>query len=111
MVGWALTNLMPNMGNSFFLVSVSRQLSKLHSTTKNAIVKPGSKKVHAASRKGLDVAEQLERGGKGAPQLTFPRPLTTVDVVIFAARGDALQGLLVQRGADDSAPCSLAWAR
>jgi len=56
------------------------------------------------------VAEQQERGGKGAPQLTFPRPLTTVDVVIFAVRDDALQVLLVQRGADDGEPFPLAWA-
>jgi len=37
-------------------------------------------------------------------RLDFPRPLTTVDVVIFAIRDDALCVLLVQRGAGDGEP-------
>ena len=38
------------------------------------------------------------------PELDFPRPLTTVDVVIFAIKGDALQVLLVQRAKADNEP-------
>jgi ADP-ribose pyrophosphatase YjhB (NUDIX family) len=56
------------------------------------------------------VAEQQGRGGREAPQPTFPRPLTTVDVVIFAVRDDALHVLLVQRGEGDGEPFPRAWA-
>jgi 8-oxo-dGTP diphosphatase len=60
--------------------------------------------------KGSNMAEQKGKGGEGAPQLSFPRPLTTVDVVIFAIREDALHVLLVQRGADDGEPFPRAFA-
>lgn len=44
-------------------------------------------------------------GDKGmAGGLDFPRPLVTVDVVIFAVRDDALQVLLVQRGSGAGEP-------
>lgn len=36
--------------------------------------------------------------------LDFPRPLATVDIVIFAIRADALQVLLVQRGSGPGEP-------
>jgi ADP-ribose pyrophosphatase YjhB (NUDIX family) len=42
--------------------------------------------------------------------LDFPRPLTTVDVVIFAVRNDALQVLLVRRGTDEDEPFPNSWA-
>jgi hypothetical protein len=51
-----------------------------------------------------------ERKNGEAARLDFPRPLTTVDVVIFAVRDDALCVLLVQRGAGDGEPFPLAWA-
>ena len=46
----------------------------------------------------------------GPPRLDFPRPLTTVDVIIFAIREDELCVLLVQRGAGDGEPFPHAWA-
>jgi ADP-ribose pyrophosphatase YjhB (NUDIX family) len=54
------------------------------------------------------VAEDQKKGAGG--RLDFPRPLTTVDVVIFAVREDSLCALLVQRGAGDGEPFPLAWA-
>jgi ADP-ribose pyrophosphatase YjhB (NUDIX family) len=42
--------------------------------------------------------------------LTFPRPLTTVDVVIFAVKDEALQVLLVQRGTATGEPFPMMWA-
>lgn len=42
--------------------------------------------------------------------LDFPRPLTTVDIVIFAIREDALHVLLVQRPAGLGEPFPNAWA-
>ena len=42
--------------------------------------------------------------------LDFPRPLTTVDVVIFTVRDDALHVLLVQRPDGDDEPFPGAWA-
>jgi ADP-ribose pyrophosphatase YjhB (NUDIX family) len=42
--------------------------------------------------------------GKRGSGLDFPRPLATVDVVIFAIRTDALQVLLVQRGSAEGEP-------
>ncbi len=56
------------------------------------------------------MAEAQGTDAKAARQLTFPRPLTTVDVVIFAIRDDALHVLLVQRGAGDGEPFPNAWA-
>src|SRR6266702_4378889 len=46
----------------------------------------------------------------GAAALDFPRPLTTVDVVIFAVREDALQVLLVHRLAGQNEPFPRFWA-
>jgi len=42
--------------------------------------------------------------------LTFPRPLTTVDVVIFAASADTLQVLLTRRPVGAHEPFPDAWA-
>ena len=42
--------------------------------------------------------------------LDFPRPLTTVDIVIFAIREDALHVLLVQRPQGAGEPFPNAWA-
>jgi ADP-ribose pyrophosphatase YjhB (NUDIX family) len=44
------------------------------------------------------------------PELDFPRPLTTVDVVIFAILQDVLQVLLVQRPKADNEPFPGSWA-
>jgi 8-oxo-dGTP diphosphatase len=56
--------------------------------------------------KGLsNMLEERRREGVTAKKtLDFPRPLATVDVVIFAIRDDALHILLVQRGADEGEP-------
>ncbi|WP_426407758.1 NUDIX hydrolase [Bradyrhizobium ganzhouense] len=51
-------------------------------------------------------AEALGKAG----QLDFPRPLTTVDVVIFAILDDRLGVLLVQRPAGDGEPFPLSLA-
>ena len=61
-------------------------------------------------RRGLDVAEAQGKAGEGAPLLTFPRPLTTVDVVIFAIREDTLHVLLVQRLEGKGEPFPGVWA-
>ena len=45
-----------------------------------------------------------------AGSLDFPRPLATVDVVIFTVSGDALHVLLVQRPATVGEPFPGAWA-
>jgi ADP-ribose pyrophosphatase YjhB (NUDIX family) len=47
---------------------------------------------------------------KGMKQLTFPRPLTTVDLVIFAIGEERLQVLLVRRPADEAEPFPHTWA-
>ncbi|WP_315705612.1 MULTISPECIES: NUDIX hydrolase [unclassified Bradyrhizobium] len=52
---------------------------------------------------------QQERG-RTAAGLDFPRPLTTVDVVIFTIQADALHVLLVQRGQGNSEPFPGGWA-
>lgn len=44
------------------------------------------------------------------PSVDFPRPLVTVDLVIFTVREDALQLLLVQRPDTPGEPFPLAWA-
>lgn len=49
-----------------------------------------------------------EAGGRDG--LDFPRPLTTVDIVIFAIRDDTLQVLLVPRGTRDGEPFPGLWA-
>ncbi|MEN3350649.1 MAG: hypothetical protein V7632_4284 [Bradyrhizobium sp.] len=45
-----------------------------------------------------------------SPELNFPRPLTTVDVVIFAILSEALQVLLVQRPKAQNEPFPGSWA-
>ncbi|MCG2632186.1 NUDIX hydrolase [Bradyrhizobium sp. WYCCWR 13023] len=55
---------------------------------------------------GEDRAEGSEKSG----HLDFPRPLTTVDVVIFSIRDDRLQVLLVQRPAGEGEPFPLTLA-
>jgi 8-oxo-dGTP diphosphatase len=56
------------------------------------------------------VAEAQGKAGEAAAELSFPRPLTTVDVVIFAIRDAALHVLLVQRGEGKGEPFPGAWA-
>ncbi|MCP3470743.1 NUDIX hydrolase [Bradyrhizobium sp. CCGUVB1N3] len=53
-----------------------------------------------------DQAQRTEKSG----QLDFPRPLATVDVVIFAIRNEGLHVLLVQRPAGAGEPFPLAFA-
>lgn len=50
------------------------------------------------------------KSNPGFPPLNFPRPLVTVDVVMFAVRDDALQVLLVKRPADTAEPFPGKWA-
>jgi len=57
----------------------------------------------------------VKEKGSGKPSkeqelLNFPRPLATVDVVIFAIRDEALHVLLVQRGEGKDEPFPGAWA-
>jgi len=58
----------------------------------------------------MAMGETRENAGEGAPKLDFPRPLTTVDVVIFAVRDDTLHVLLVQRPEGDGEPFPGVWA-
>ena len=51
----------------------------------------------------------IQDDGKSG-QLDFPRPLTTVDIVIFAIRNDTLHVLLVQRPAGEGEPYPGQWA-
>ena len=51
----------------------------------------------------------IQQGGKSG-QLDFPRPLTTVDIVIFAIRSDALHVLLVRRPTGEGEPYPGLWA-
>jgi ADP-ribose pyrophosphatase YjhB (NUDIX family) len=53
---------------------------------------------------------ERDNGGRGQARLDFPRPLTTVDVVIFAILDDALHVLLVQRPEGEDEPFPGAWA-
>jgi 8-oxo-dGTP diphosphatase len=48
--------------------------------------------------------------GKSLRNLDFSRPLTTVDIVTFAIRDDALHVLLVQRGTEPGEPFPGMWA-
>ena len=54
--------------------------------------------------------EVQPQGAVKSGQLDFPRPLTTVDVVIFSIRDDKLQVLLVQRPAGEGEPFPLSLA-
>ncbi|CAL76833.1 conserved hypothetical protein; putative MutT/nudix family protein [Bradyrhizobium sp. ORS 278] len=56
------------------------------------------------------MAGRQGQGGGAAAGLDFPRPLTTVDVVIFTIRQDALHVLLVRRGHAEGEPCPDAFA-
>src|SRR6185312_12682842 len=84
-------------------ISWSRQLSKLDCTTNCVTVKAEQGRSRMASK---DRAEGSGKSGK----LDFPRPLTTVDVVIFAILDDKLQVLLVQRPAGEGEPFPLSLA-
>jgi len=55
------------------------------------------------------VRADTKRAASAAP-IAFPRPFTTVDVVIFTMRNDALEVLLVQRPSDSNEPCPGMWA-
>ena len=50
--------------------------------------------------------QEIEKSG----EFDFPRPLTTVDVVIFAIRNETLHVLLVRRPDGAGEPFPLAWA-
>jgi len=56
------------------------------------------------------VAKVQPEGIGKSGQLDFPRPLATVDVVIFAIRRDTLHVLLVQRPAGEGEPFPNSWA-
>ena len=56
------------------------------------------------------MAHNREKALGGPGKLDFPRPLTTVDVVIFTVGEGALQVLLVQRPTDENEPFPAAWA-
>lgn len=56
------------------------------------------------------MADNREKALDGSGKLDFPRPLTTVDVVIFTVGEGALQVLLVQRPTDENEPFPAAWA-
>jgi len=58
----------------------------------------------------MAMGEKREKSGGSRPVLDFLRPLTTVDVIIFAIRDDALHVLLVQRPAGESEPFPSFWA-
>lgn len=55
-------------------------------------------------------AKDKGEGPEKSGQLDFPRPLTTVDVVIFAILDDQLQVLLVRRPAGEGEPFPLSLA-
>lgn len=61
-----------------------------------------------AAGKGLgkDIGKDVGKSG----DLDFPRPLTTVDVAIFAILDDSLQVLLVRRPAGEGEPFPESWA-
>ena len=50
------------------------------------------------------VKDDRAMGANAKRTLDFPRPLTTVDVVIFAIKDEMLQVLLVQRAAEEGEP-------
>ncbi len=56
------------------------------------------------------MADRHEIIGGGRAGLAFERPLASVDVVIFCIAEDALQVLLVQRGAGEGEPFPNSWA-
>ncbi|MDT4741756.1 NUDIX hydrolase [Bradyrhizobium sp. WYCCWR 12699] len=59
---------------------------------------------------GKDFGKGVGKDIGKSRHLDFPRPLTTVDVVIFAILDDSLQVLLVQRPAGEGEPFPSAWA-
>ena len=59
---------------------------------------------------GKDRAQDSRQGLGKSGHLDFPRPLTTVDVVIFAIRDERLQVLLVQRPSGEGEPFPLSLA-
>ncbi|BAM90558.1 conserved hypothetical protein [Bradyrhizobium oligotrophicum S58] len=63
-----------------------------------------------AGRQGQGGGTPSKGQGRDPAGLDFPRPLTTVDVVIFTIRLDALQVLLVRRGHGDGEPFPDAFA-
>jgi 8-oxo-dGTP diphosphatase len=56
------------------------------------------------------MADLRPEADKRSNSLRFERPLTSVDVVIFAIRDDGLHVLLVQRGAEEWEPFPGMWA-
>jgi 8-oxo-dGTP diphosphatase len=56
------------------------------------------------------MAKDYQKPGMALNSLSFSRPLTTVDLVMFAIRDDALQVLLVQRQAGEDEPFPGVWA-
>lgn len=62
-----------------------------------------------ATKKDLQRSD-TKRVAATTPAIAFPLPFTTVDVVIFTVRSDALEVLLVQRPSDKNDPCPGMWA-
>jgi ADP-ribose pyrophosphatase YjhB (NUDIX family) len=58
----------------------------------------------------MDMEQGRGKNTDNPGTLDFPRPLTTVDVVIFAIREDALSVLLVQRPEGENEPFPGFWA-
>src|SRR5262245_61655107 len=58
----------------------------------------------------MKVKQRSSRDAAGAQALAFERPLSTVDVVIFAVRDGALHVLLVRRPDEPSDPFPGLWA-
>lgn len=56
------------------------------------------------------MAQNPMQGHEKTGKLDFPRPLTTVDIVIFSIRGDTLRVLLVQRPQGEGEPFPRAFA-
>ena len=58
----------------------------------------------ASEARGKELGQDLGKDFGNSGQLDFPRPLTTVDLVIFAILDDSLQVLLVPRPAGEGEP-------
>lgn len=56
------------------------------------------------------IRAETKGAASAAPTLALPRPFTTVDVIIFTVRADALEVLLVQRPTDSGEPYPGMWA-